>query len=118
MFDRTDQSRSAGQPAASVRAAGSVPGQLLLPVLPGERRKPGADAAPGRDALGASGLWQSQVDGALAPGRIGNQSQAGGAVAAVDGDRGDLRQAPDQCAGAGPSDLSVSVARFGGDRTG
>src|SRR5208282_4626445 len=55
MFDRTDRSRSAGQPAASVRAAGSVPRQLLLPVLPGDGGESGADAAAGRTALGTSG---------------------------------------------------------------
>src|SRR5208282_2393128 len=101
---RTDQPRSAGQRPASVRAAGTVPEQLLLPMRPGDGGEPGVDAAPGRTALGTSGLWQSQADGALAPSGFGNQSQAGGAVAALDGNRGDLHQATDESAGAGPPD--------------
>src|SRR5208283_3076345 len=113
MFDRTDQPRSAGQPPASVRAAGSMPRQLLLPVLPGDGGEPGADAAIGRTAFAAPGVWQSQAEGAVASGGDGHQSQAGGAIAAVDGDRGDLRQTQDESAGGGPSDLSISVARFG-----
>ena len=90
----------------------------LLPVCSGDGGEPGVDAAVGRAAPGASGLWQSQADGAVGPGGSGGQSQARGAAAAADGDRGDLRQAADQPAGTWPPDLSVSVARFGGDGTG
>ena len=115
---RTDQSGSASQCAASVRVVGPVPEQLLLPVLSGDGGEPGADAAVGRAALGASGLRQPQAGGELAPGGFGHQSQAGGSTAALDGDRGDLRPAPDQSAGVGPPDLSVSVAGFGGDGAG
>src|SRR5580658_2690672 len=113
---RTHRPRPAGQCAAPMRAAGLVPEQLLLPVLPGDGGEPGPDAAAGRTSLGASGLWQPQVDGAFAPGRLDHQSQAGGAVTAPDGDRSDLRQTQDESAGAGSSDLSVSVARFGSNR--
>src|SRR5271157_5782133 len=115
---RTDRPRSAGQPPAPVRAAGGVPWQLLLPMLSGDGGEPGADAALGPDASGASGLWEPQVNGALAPGRFVDQPQAGGAATALDGNRGDLCQATDESAGARPPDLSVSVARFGGDRAG
>src|SRR5277367_3746884 len=115
---RTDRSRPAGQRATPVRVAGAEPQPLLLPVLPGDGGEPGTDASVGRTALGASGLWQPQADGTLAAGGFGRQSQARGATAAFDGDRGNLRQAADQLAGAGPSDLSVSVARFGRDGTG
>ena len=118
MLDRTDQSRSPGQRSAPVPAVGSLPRQLLLPVLPGDGGEPGVDAAAGPDALGASGLWESQADGALAPGGSGHQSQASGEAAARDGNRGDLRQATDESAGGGPPDLSVSVAGFGSDGTG
>ena len=113
---RTHWPRPAGQRAAPVRAAGLVPEQLLLPVLPGGGGEPGPDATVGPVASGPSGLWQSQVDGASAPGGFEHQSQADGAVAAPDGDRSDLRQTQDESAGAGPSDLSISVARFGSDR--
>src|ERR1700689_4316499 len=115
---RPDQPRSAGQPPAPVRAAGGVPWPLLLPVLSGDGREPGADAAAGPDAFGASGLWQSQADGAVAPGRFEPQSQAGGAVVAADGDRGDLRQAEVEPAGVWTSDLPVSIKGFGRDGTG
>ncbi len=115
MFNR---SRSAAQRAAPVRAAGGVPWQLLLPVLSGDRGEPGADAAVGPDAFGPPGLWQPQTDRAVAPGGFDHQSQTGGAAAAVDGDRGDLRQAQDESAGDGAPDLSVSVTQFGSDGTG
>src|ERR1035441_3047323 len=117
MFDRTDQPRSEDQPPEAMRVAGSVPGQLLLPVLPGDGGESGADAADGRDAFAASGVWQSQAGGAAAPGRFGHQPQAGGAAAAVDGDRGDLRQAPDQPARVGAPDLSVSGSGGAGWRS-
>jgi hypothetical protein len=110
MSTRTDRSRSASQRAASVRVVGPVPRHLLLPVRFGDGREPGAHAAVGRVAPGASGLRQPQADGKLAPRRFGHQSQAGGPVAASEGDRGDLRQAQDESAGAGAPDLSVSVA--------
>src|ERR1035438_1346407 len=115
---RAGQPGSESQPAASVRTAGALPQQLLLPVRSGDGGEPGTDAAVGRAAPGASGLWQSQADGAFAPGGFGRQSQARGAAAAFDGDRGDLRQAPDQSAGTWPPNLSVSVAGFGGDGAG
>jgi transposase InsO family protein len=90
---RPDQPRSAGQPPAPVRTAGGVPWPLLLPVLSGDGGEPGADAAAGRVASGASGLWQPQAEGAVAAGRPLDQSQAGGAPAEGHGDRGHLRQA-------------------------
>ena len=118
MLARTGQPGSESQRAASVRAAGAVPQQLLLPVCSGNGGEPGADAAVGRVASGASGVWQPQAGGAVAPGGLGRQSQARGPVAALDGDRGDLRQAADQPAGAWPPNLSVPVAGFGGDWAG
>jgi len=118
MLERTDQPRSTGQRPPAVRAAGSVPRQLLLPMLPGDGGEPGADAAVGPAAFGSSGLWQSQADRAAAPGRLDPQSQAGGAAAAVDGDRGDLRQAEVEPARVWTSDLPVSVKGFGSDGTG
>ena len=102
MFASTDQPGSASQRAASMRAAGES----------------GADAAVGRVASGTSGLRQPQADRVLAPGGPGRQTQVRGAAAAFDGDRGDLRQAPDQPAGARPPNLSVSIARFGGEGAG
>jgi len=115
---RVGQPGSESQRAASVRTAGAVPQQLLLPVPTGDGGEPGADAAVGRVASGASGLWQPQVDGAVGPGGFGGESQARGAAAAVDGDRGDLCQATDRPAGSWPPNLSASVARFGGDGAG
>jgi len=118
MLARTGQSGSESQRAASVPTAGTLPQQLLLPVCSGDGGKPGADAAVGRAASGSSGLWQPQTDRAVAPRGFGCQPQARGAAAAVDGDRGHLRQAADQLAGTRPPNLSVSVARFGGDGAG
>src|SRR5580658_10647290 len=111
---RADQPRSAGQRPAPVRTAGGVPWQLLLPVLSGDGGEPGADAAVGPTAFGASGLWQPQAHGAVAPGRPLDQSQAGRAAAAGHGDRGYLRQTKVEPAGVGTSDLPVSVEGFGG----
>ena len=88
---RVDRPRPASQCAASVRAAGTVPGQLLLPMRSGDGGEPGADAAAGRVASGASGLRQPQTGRLLVARRVGRQSQAGGEVAATDGHRGDLR---------------------------
>jgi len=118
MLARTGQPGSESQRAASVPTAGALPQRLLLPVRSGDGGESGADAAVGRAASGASGLWQPQADGAVAPGGVGGQSQARGATAAVDGDRGDLRQAANQSAGTWAPNLSVSVARFGGDGAG
>ena len=63
-----------GQCAASVRTAGALPQRLLLPVCSGDGGEPGVDAAVGRPAPGASGLWQSQADGVVAPAGVGRQS--------------------------------------------
>jgi hypothetical protein len=113
-----DHSGCKSQCAAPVRIIGTVPQQLLLPMRARDGGEPGVDAAVGRVALGASGLWQPQAEGAVAPGGFEGQPQARGTVAAFDGDRGHLGQATDQPARTGPSNLSVSVARFGGDRAG
>lgn len=113
MLAGTGQSRFPSQRAASVRVVGAEPQQLLLPVCSGDGGESVPDAAVGRVAFEASGLWEPQADGAVAPGGIGGQPQAGGAVAGFDGDRDDLRQAPDEPAGARSPDLSVPVAGFG-----
>src|SRR5260221_8972203 len=117
MSARADQSRSGSERAASVRAAGSEPQQLLLPVLPGDGGESGTDAAAGRVAPGAAGVWHSQADGAAAPGGFDHQPQASGTAASVDGDRGDLRQAAHQSDGAQPSDLSLSDCPAPSDST-
>lgn len=54
----------------------------------------------------------------LRRGGFGDQSQAGGAIAAFDGDCGDPRQAQNESARAGSPDLTVSIARFDGNRAG
>ena len=118
MSARVNQQRRALEPAAAVRPAGGLSGQLLLRAVSGDGGEPGVDAALGPVALGTSGLWQPQADGAVAPGRLLDQSQAGGAAVAGHGDRGHLRQAKVEPAGVWASDLPVSVKGFGGDGAG
>src|SRR5580698_3164116 len=106
---RPDQPGSAGQRPAPVRTAGGVPWQLLLPVLSGDGGEPGADAAVGRTAFGASGLWQSQAHGAVAPGRPLDQSQAGRAAAAGHGERRNISQTEVEPAGVGKRNVPIYI---------
>ena len=118
MSARVNQQRRALEPAAAVRPAGGLPGQLLLRAVSGDGGKPGVDAALGRVAPGTSGLWQPQADGVVAPGRQLDQSQAGGAAVAGHGDRGDLCQTEVERTGVWTPNLPVSVKGFGGDGPG
>ena len=66
------------EPPAAVRVGWDLAQRLLLRTGAGERGEPGVDAAAGRVASGASGLWQPATDGAVArEGRAVNRKRVG-----------------------------------------
>src|ERR1019366_7245836 len=67
----------------AVRTGGDLAQRVLLRAGAGERGEPGFDAAVGRVASETSGVWEPALDGGVAAGRLGGQSQASGATAAV-----------------------------------
>src|SRR5437667_9014282 len=89
----------------SMRAAGAVPERVLLRAARGECGEPGVDEATGSTASGPSGVWESAFDGAVARRGDGGQSQAGGALVGVDGDRSDLSEVFEQPSWGRPPDL-------------
>jgi hypothetical protein len=100
-----------------MRPVGHQPG-LLLPAVPGERGEPGANAAIGRAAFGASGLWPSAADGAAATGGANGQPQAARAAVAGDGPGSVVSSALVEPGGRRTRHLSVSAEGLGGHRTG
>ena len=67
---------------------------------------------------GASGVWESTVDGAAGAGRLGGQSQAGGATAAGDGSGGAVSQALAEPAGGGARIYPYLLKGSGDHRSG
>src|SRR6266566_2647625 len=102
----------------SMRAAGTEPERVLLRAVRGDGRESGVDATTGSTAFGPSGIWESAFDGAVARPGAGGQSQAGGPLVGVDGDRSDLPQGLEQPTWGRPPDLPVFVEGTGDQRTG
>ena len=106
------------EPAPSMRVARSVAQWVLLRAGGGECGQSGGDAPAGRTAPGATHFWQSQADGAAAARRLGDQSQAGGAVDGLDGAGDGVSQALAEPAGGRASDLPVPAGRAGNHGSG
>src|SRR5205809_6669530 len=91
--------------STSMRVAGTVTDRVLLRAVHRDGGESGVDAASGSTASGPSGIWESTFDGAVARGRAGGQSQAGGPLVGVDGDRSDLPEGFEQPTWGAASDL-------------
>src|SRR6266700_234607 len=104
--------------STSMRVAGTVPERVLLRAVRRDGGESGVDAATGSTACGPSGLWESASDGAVARGGAGGQSQAGGPLVGVDGDRSDLPEGFEKPGWRGASDLPVSIEGTGDQWTG
>src|SRR5438128_12631660 len=90
-------------------------------VLRAGARKPGeprVDATVGRAASGTSGVWEPALDGGVAPGGPGGQSQTGGATAGVNGGGGHLSQAKPEPTGRTAPNLALPLGRAGKHRSG
>src|SRR5438270_3333604 len=90
--------------------AGAAAVELVLPAGSAVVDDPGTVGSAGRAVHPDAILWVPPDDGLAAEPRLPRQSQTRAALAAALGARGDLPEAQDEHAGAGASDLSVSVA--------
>jgi len=81
--------------------------------MSGDARKFAVDAAVGRAALGAAGVWESAIDGDAVAGGLESESQASATAVESDGDRGDLSEAFPQPGSGWAGDLSVPIGGFG-----
>src|ERR1035441_8798760 len=102
----------------AVRTGGDLAQRGLFRAGAGERGEPGFDAAVGRVASETSGVWEPALDGGVAAGRLGGQSQASGATAAVDGGGGGVSSTVAEFTRGGTSDLSLPVGRAGDQGSG
>src|SRR6266446_3269323 len=102
---------SDAQRDGAMRAAGGPASELVLPAGPAVADDPGTVGSVGRAVHADAVLWIPADDGLAAERGLPRQSQARAPVAAAPGARDDLSEAEDEHPGAGPSDLSVPVAR-------
>ena len=103
--------------ASAVRVGGHRAQWVLLRTGGGDGGESGVDAAFGRVAPGASGVWEPAVAGVIATGRSGGQPQAGGALAPGDGSGSALSAPVLESSGGGASDLPLPVKRAGNQRS-
>src|SRR5712692_1562661 len=92
-------------------AAGAAAVELVLPAGPTVGDDAGVTRPAGRAVHADAVLWIPPDDGLAAERGVPRQSQARAPAAAAIGVGGDLSEAQDEYASAGPSDLSVPVAR-------
>ena len=102
---------------ATVRTGEHRAQQLLLRTLPGECGELESDAAIGRVAFEASGLWKSATDSFAETGRPGDQPQTGESIDERHGTSDDLSQETNEPTGSWPSNISVSAGRPGNMRS-
>src|SRR5215210_3124071 len=101
-----DRSETHADHRAAMRVAGTAALDLLLRTASGEPGEPAADAETGR-AIPEAAIFRQPQNG----GRVGRESQTDAAADAHHGHRSALSETQSEPSRAGPSGVSVFVAR-------